>query len=55
MAAMQFGAHGVVQLVPALLELGEAFALELVGDVFDVDDDGVPAGRGHGMHRDIGP
>jgi hypothetical protein len=28
------------QLVPALLELGEAFALELAGDVFEVDTDG---------------
>jgi hypothetical protein len=34
---MQFGGDGVAQLVPALLELGEAFALELFGDVFDVD------------------
>src|ERR1700734_3189237 len=39
-AAMQFGGDGMAQLVPALLELGEAFALELLGDVFEVDADG---------------
>src|SRR5438094_9984601 len=38
--AMQFGGDGVTQLVPALLELGEAFALELIGDVFEADADG---------------
>ena len=37
---MQFGGDGVGQLVPALLELGEAFALELLGDGFEVDADG---------------
>ena len=37
---MQFGGDGVAQLVPAVLELGEAFALELAGDVFEVDADG---------------
>jgi hypothetical protein len=30
---MQFGGDGVAQLVSALLDLGEAFALELSGDV----------------------
>jgi hypothetical protein len=34
---MQFGGDGVAQLVPALLELGEAFALELSGDLVEVD------------------
>ena len=37
---MQFGGDGVAQLVPALLELCEAFALDLVGDVFEVNADG---------------
>jgi hypothetical protein len=37
---MQFGGDGVTQLVPALLELGEAFALQLFGDVFEVDANG---------------
>src|SRR3989440_1198651 len=38
--AMQFGGDGVAQLVPAVLELGEAFALELSGDVLEVDAGG---------------
>jgi hypothetical protein len=37
---MHFGGDDVAELVPALLELGEAFALELFGDVFEVDADG---------------
>jgi hypothetical protein len=37
---MQFGSDGVAELVPALLEPGEAFALELVGDAFEADADG---------------
>ena len=40
MVAVQFGGDGVAQLVPAFLELGEAFALELSGDVFEVDAGG---------------
>ena len=40
MVAVQFGGDGMPQLVPALLELGEAFALELSGDVVEVDADG---------------
>jgi hypothetical protein len=35
--SVQFGGDGVAQLVPALLELGEAFAFELSGDVVEVD------------------
>jgi hypothetical protein len=38
--AEQFGGDGVGQLVPAVLELGEAFALELSGDVVEVDAGG---------------
>ena len=37
---MQFGGDGVAQLVPAVLELGEALAFELSGDVVEVDAGG---------------
>ena len=40
MVAVQFGGDSVAQLVPAVLERGEAFALQLFGDVFEVDADG---------------
>src|SRR6202012_2369212 len=37
---VQFGRDGGVELTPALLELGQALALELVGDVLEVDAGG---------------